>query len=189
MRTEWSDRRGFTLIEMLVSIIVLAILGSAAVVFLMRQNQTLLAQNDGTLTSQNARAGVELLVREIRNAGYDGRATGAGITRMEPDTVAWTADLNGDGDFADVGAGWAETVQYGFVEDTGELWRDAGGTSALVLTGLDSLRFDYLDADGNVAGGPATVEQVRIRIWFPTADGVLGGEIMTQVALRNNIYE
>jgi len=184
-----SDTRGFTLIEMLISIIVLAILGSAAVVFLMRQNQTLLAQNDGTLTSQNARAGVELLVREVRNAGYDGRGTGAGLSRMDPDTVAWTADLNGDGDFADVGAGWAENVRYAFVEDTGELWREAGGTSALVLTGLDSLRFDYLDGDGNVAVGSASVEQVRIRIWYPTPDGVLPGEIETQVALRNNIYD
>lgn len=180
---------GFTLIEMLISFVVLGIMGAAAVTFLISQNQTLLRQSDGTLSSQNARAGIELLVSEVRNAAYDGRGTGSGLTQMDPDTVAWTADLNGDGDFADVGSGWAEDVRYSFVEDKGQLWREVGGNAALVLTGLDSLRFDYFDGDDGVATTVDDVEQIRIRIWYPTPDGVLPGEIETQVALRNNIYE
>lgn len=179
---------GFTLIEMLFSIVVMGIFGAAAVGLLRVQHQTVVRQNDGVLATQNVRAGTELLMSELRNAGYDAREAGAAITRMDVDTVAWTADLNGDGDVDDVGAGWAESVRYAYVESDGELWREVDATSALVLLGLDSLRFEYLDGDESPTTDPDAVEQIRVRIWYPTPDGALPGEVVTQVALRNNIY-
>ena len=183
-------RRGFTLIEMLVAMVIVGIMGIALVGFLRAQHQTVVRQNSGVLATQNARAAVDMLARELRNAGYSPRGTvsGAQLTTIDADSVGWTADMNADGDTLDSSVGsWDERVAY-YKQGT-SLMRAVGGAAGDPVTdNVDSLRFTYLDADGNATADPAVVEQVRIRLYYATPDGVQSGVIASQVALRNNIY-
>lgn len=187
--------KGLTLVEMIVTMLIVSIMGLALVGFLRSQNQTVTRQNDGVMTTQNARAAVDMLARELRNASYDPRASGlAALTGMEVDSVAWTADLDEDQAVtsSDPIADTYEEVAYWHDADANTLVRWAmpsqGGTATPVSDGVDSLRLTYLDRAGAVAADSSLVELVRVRLWYSTPDGVQSGALDTQVALRNNIY-
>lgn len=184
------DRRGFTLVEMLIAMVIVGIMGIALTAFLRAQHQTMVRQNSGVLATQNARAAMDMLARELRNAGYSprGALSGARLQAMDADSVSWTADMNADGDTLDASTGlWDERVAY-FAQGS-NLMRAAGGAAAVAVTdAVDSLRILYYDGDGAVTADPAVVEQVWVRLFYSTPDGVQAGVIESQVALRNNIY-
>jgi prepilin-type N-terminal cleavage/methylation domain-containing protein len=184
------SRRGFTLIEMLVAMVIVGIMGVALVGFLKTQHQTVVRQNTGVLATQNARAAVDMLARELRNAGYSPRGTvsGAGLRTMDSDSVNWTADMNADGDTLDSSVGsWDERVTY-FQQGTSLMRAAAGGAANPVTDGVDSLRLRYFNGDGGAPADLTDVEQIRIQLFYTTPDGVQSGVIISQVALRNNIY-
>ncbi|HJU86095.1 MAG TPA: type II secretion system protein, partial [Gemmatimonadota bacterium] len=109
------DRRGFTLVEMVIAMVIVGIMGIALVGFLRTQHQTMVRQNSGVLATQNARAAMDMLARELRNAGYSprGALSGAQLWAADADSVAWTADMNADGDTLDSNTGlWDERVVY-----------------------------------------------------------------------------
>lgn len=181
--------RGVTLLEMLIAMVILGIMGIALVGFLRTQHQTVLRQSDGVLVTQNARAAVDMLAREMRNAGYNprGSVSGGALKTIDPDSVSWTADLDLDGDTLSSGTSWDERVAY-WVQGSRLMRGAGGGTGTPLATDVDSLRFTYLDGDGTATADPALVEQVGIRLYYSTPDGVQAGVIESQVALRNNIY-
>ncbi|HEY7473089.1 MAG TPA: prepilin-type N-terminal cleavage/methylation domain-containing protein [Gemmatimonadota bacterium] len=184
------DRRGFTLIEMLVAMVIVGIMGIALVGFLRAQHQTVVRQNTGVLATQNARAAVDMLARELRNAGYSPRGTvsGAHLTTIDGDSVGWTSDMNADGDTLDSSTGkWDERVAY-YVQGSSLMRAASGGTGAPVTDNVDSLRFAFFDGAGAATADPAVVEQIRIRLYYSTPEGVQNGLIESQVAVRNNIY-
>ena len=187
--------KGLTLVELMVTLVIVAVMGLAMVGFLRSQHQTVTRQNDGVLATQNARAAVDMLARELRNAGYDPRGGGgAALTAMEIDSVAWTADLDEDFDVddADPVADTYEEVAYWHDPGTNTLVRRAmpslGGVAEPVSDGVDSLRLTYLDRTGAATADSSLVELILIRLWYSTADGVQTGAIESQIALRNNIY-
>jgi type IV pilus assembly protein PilW len=177
---------GFTLVEMLVAIVVAGILGAAVVQLFVLQNQAYIRQNSGVLASQNARAGFDMLVREMRNAGYDPRGlSGAKITNWSPDSLAWTADLNADGDTLDSG----EAVLYYYQSGNKTLRRREGGSEGPVADGITSLVFEYFqDYSGAAATTEDEIGQIRVDMEFSTPRGVMDGQIATEVAIRNHIY-
>lgn len=182
--------RGFTLIEMLIAMVILGIMGIALTGFLMAQHQTVVRQNSGVLATQNARAAVDMLVRELRNAGANPRLTpdGGALRTINADSVSWTADMNADGDTLDSSTGlWDERVAY-YEEGTTMMRAPGGGAGVAVTDDVDSLRFTYLDGSGATTADLALVEQIRIRLFYATPDGVQTGVIESQVAVRNNIY-
>lgn len=187
---------GLTLVEVMVTLVVVSVMGLAMVGFLRSQHQTVARQNDGVLATQNARAAVDMLARELRNAGYDPRGSGdAALTAMEADSVAWTADLDEDEGVTsfDPVADTYEEVAYWHDVGSKTLVRWAmpslGGAEVPVSDGVDSLRLTYLDRTGAATADSSLVELVRIRLWYSTLDGVQAGAIESQIALRNNIYE
>ena len=128
-------RRGFTLVEMLIAMVIAGIMGMALVAFLRVQHQTMVRQNSGVLATQNARAAMDMLARELRNAGYSprGALSAARVQVMEVDSVSWTADMNADGDTLDASAGlWDERVAY-YAAGT-NLMRASGGAAGVAVT-------------------------------------------------------
>ena len=181
--------RGVTLIEMLIAMVILGIMGIALVGFLRAQHQTVLRQNDGVLATQNARAAIDMLARELRNAGFNprGSTSGGALNTIDADSISWTADLDLDGDTLSSSTSWDERVAY--YQQARRVERASGGGGGTPVTDdVDSLRFTYFDGDGATTADPALVEQIRIRLYYSTPDGVQSGVIESQVALRNNIY-
>lgn len=182
--------RGFTLVEMLIAMVIVGFMGIALVGFLRTQHQTIVRQNSGVLATQNARAAVDMLARELRNAGYSPRGplSAAALRTIKADSVSWTADMNADGDTLDSSTGvWDERVAY-FQDGSAMMRASGGGGGTAVTDNVDSLSLRYLDGLGATTADPAVVEQVQIRLYYSTPGGVQSGVIESQVAVRNNIY-
>jgi prepilin-type N-terminal cleavage/methylation domain-containing protein len=161
--------RGFTLIEILVAMAVgLIVLGGVLSIFI-SQNRTSAAQEEVAYAQQSVRAALDIMMRDIMNAGVnppaDGSwqaietATGTKIQvkadYSDPDGDGWP---EGNGDTADTN----EDVTYEVV--SGQLKRN--GT--VMVDYVDSLAFGYVlaDEDGTVLPPPSTptaaqVSQIR----------------------------
>ena len=82
---------------------------------------------------------------------------------------------------------WDERVAY-YQHNRRMVRASGGGAGTAVTDDVDSLRFSYFDGEGASTADPAIVEQIRIRLYYSTPNGVQSGVIESQVALRNNIY-
>ena len=180
------DQAGFTLTELLIGMVIVAVMGIGMVSLFRVQHQTYVSQNEGVMSTQNVRAGMDMMAREIRNAGYDPYGgAGAGVSQWTSTRFAFTADLNGDGDILDD----AESVTYFYDAADSLLVRSTSGVDATVANGIVGMTLSYFqDASGTAATSSSNIQQILIRMTYATPDGVMPGSLETQVALRNNIY-
>ena len=89
--------RGFTLIELLVVMALgLVVLGAVLNIFI-KQNETSQAQQEIAYAQQNVRAAMDLMMREIRNAGYDPTGNAfAGGQQVIPVATGTTLEVRSD---------------------------------------------------------------------------------------------
>ncbi len=183
------NAHGYTLVEMLVAMVVLGIIGVAIVNIFRAQHHAQANQNTGVERTMNARAAVDMMAREIQNAGYDPYGTAkAGFDKVGSADVKWTADLNGDGDTDDFGNGADEEVRYFHDADAQTIVREVNGTQTVVADNITNLSFVYLDGSLSPTGSKNKVQQVNISVAYPTPAGVMDGVLETQVAIRNGIW-
>lgn len=97
-----SKEHGFTLIEILIAMAITGIVSAAIFTAFQSQQKSYVAQEDVVVMQQNLRAGMDMMVREIRMAGYDPtRDADAGIVSAIANSIAFTIDETGDGDIDD----------------------------------------------------------------------------------------
>lgn len=118
-------RRGFTLAELLIAMVVLAILGTALARLLLSNSRFVAGQEARLDARQTSRAAMNLLLAELR------MVTVAGITTATPDTLR-------------------ARVPYAF----GMLCGTTGGTTIGALVPADSVRYAGPPADGVAVRGP-----------------------------------
>ncbi len=178
---------GFTLIELMVALVVAGVVGMGILKLFIVQHQAYLRQDAGILATQNARAGFNVMLKEMANAGYDPRGKNvAGVTRWTSDSFGWTADLNADGDVADGG----ESILYYYAADSSALMRRADGVTSPVTDGVTGLSLSYFkDAAGTVSTSASEIHQVRARMSYQTPRGVPPGRFESQVAIMNQLFK
>jgi len=182
-----SNKKGFTLVELLVAIAISGIVAGAIFTAFQSQQKSYLIQDQVTEMQQNLRAAMDFMVREIRMAGYSQGAPGFGITDICPRDKTYNVDvtITGNGafeftaDFDDNGTlSGGETISYSIYDAYGDNDNDIGrridaGSRQPVAENIEALGFAYaFDANGdgildtyNDAGGN---EQV---IWAVDSDG------------------
>lgn len=121
--------KGFTLIELMITIVISTVIMSAVYVVHISQQNTYLVQEQVAEMQQNLRAAMSLLVSDIRMAGYDplGTANAAntdiGVTTAAPGRFIFTVDSNGNGNQIIDGSGAfiatvandpREMIEFGF---------------------------------------------------------------------------
>ena len=185
---------GFSMIELLIVIAILAILFTFMYKGFERLNRYYTAENVKASTQQSTRIGIEMMVQDIRRAGLNPLGTaGAGIVAASPTSFRFTADANFDGDVADP----SEDITYGLnlngacgtcLQQTNHL-----GTETL-LGDVNTLAFTYLDDTGtaipavNLAARRADIRTVGISLTVNRPAGRYGTvsrSYTTQVRCRN----
>jgi type IV pilus assembly protein PilW len=139
------NNKGFTIVELLVAMAIsLVVMGSIYSVY-QTQQKSYIVQEQVTVMQQNLRAGMTMLTRDIRTAGYDPTVSYVvGIELANADELRFTR----------VNDAWdaTETIYYSLSNN--DLVRDAGSGAQLVAENIDALDFVYLDANGNVIADP-----------------------------------
>jgi len=142
--------QGFTLIEILVVLALgLVVLGAVLNIFI-KQNETSKAQQEITYAQQNVRAAMGLMVREIRNAGYDPQRNDfPAIETAKGDEIRIRSDTDPEGGDG-VTTGPNEDVTYA-VNASYQITRNGN----VLVDSPGGLSFGYVLADGTVFDPPA----------------------------------
>ena len=171
--------KGFTLIEVLITLVISSLLMSAVYVAFKAQEDSYLAQDQVVQVQQNLRAGLDIMVHEFRMAGYDvdrnGNKTGtAGFTAVSANDATFTFvadddgnDNNSDGTIDEIGE--LKTIRYRLFDSGGDGDNDLGrqnGSAAIqaVAENIDALEFQYLDSAGAVTATLPDIRSVQISV-------------------------
>ncbi len=199
-----SDRRpfrlgdaGFTLAELLAAMTVGVLVLLAGGFAFQVASGTLVRGSDQAEAQQNARWALERLSQEIRQAGYDPRATPptfnfTAVSAPTSTSVILQNDFNGNGLLDAPGAcdpsSTTERVSYRLVGT--ELRRStdppANACDAVVVGGVQQLTFSYFDMSGNPTTDPAQVRSVEMVVRLRPETGSQPVVTLTdRVRLRN----
>jgi prepilin-type N-terminal cleavage/methylation domain-containing protein len=182
------DRTGMTIVELLVSLAIFAMILAVVISFLNGSRRTYEDTSDRAGYQQSLRAVFSLLTREIRSAGCD--PVESGVDRFPlaaGDALQCRMDLDGDGSTLDVSPD--EDITYIFA--AGELRRTTVSGDQTILRDVQDVTFSYFDGDGNpLAALPlSAVDRRAVRfVGITIAGETPGGEPVTystRVLVRN----
>ena len=142
-----------TLVELMITMVLSSFAIAAIIMAFRSQESSSLVQETVTTMQQNNTAAMNIMMQELRMAGYD--PTESGVPSMLTATsssIRFTADLTGDGDIGDSN----EDVTYGFttaadpdgdglIANGGvtELGRNTGGGLQDMAAGIAAINFAY----------------------------------------------
>lgn len=95
---------GFTLIEMMISLAIVSIIIATVTALFIRSGRLYTTQNATAALQQDVRAAMDVMVSEMRSAGYDPtKSKDFSIKRADRTSFRFRADLNGDGKLGQTG--------------------------------------------------------------------------------------
>ena len=151
---------GFTLMELIIALAIAVITTASLFSFFIKQQSSYIAQEHVTEMQQDLRVAMEIMVREMRMAGFDStlaKSAGAGILDADTDSIPFAMDIDMDGDCGDTGenityslfADGDGTLNLGRIDATdGQIRSMAPNIEALGFAyGIDNDRDGQLDTD------------------------------------------
>lgn len=178
-----SDRHGFTLVELMVALAISGIIAAAMYSAYISQQRINQAQEQILEMQQNLRAGLDMMTRELRMAGYDPDKTGGAGFLGDPDKDEFTdsrritftlvadddeQDNDGDGDTDEDGE--LKRVQYSLYDGYGDGDQDLGrlvgtdtATRRVLIENVENIEFLYTLKDGTLTVAPSSDELNDIR--------------------------
>lgn len=146
-RTPGRSSAGFTLVELLVSLTIFAVVAGVLTSVLVSANRTHRQTTHRAEIQAASRQALSLLTAELAQAGADPRIPPVGIAAIvaaDAASVRVRADLNADGTIQTTEP--SEDVTYTYNAGAGTLLRNPGSGAAVVLQNVTDLRFTYFDA-------------------------------------------
>lgn len=149
------DNNGFTLVEVMISMLMSAIVVVAIYSSSQTQEASYRRQDQVVSTQQNVRAAMLMMAREIRKAGYDPNNTmSAGFTTATSNQITFTYD-------DDTGALASTTYLLYTVGNVQKLGRQNPTQTQPVAEYIAGLEFYYTMADDSQTLTPATLANIR----------------------------
>ena len=165
------NKDGFSILEIIISLAIgLIVLAGLATTFV-AQNKAYNVQGQVTEMVQTARAGMDIMGREIQMAGFDRLQTmqretpGTGFVGIDPVSetqIEIYADLIPDGYTDDAN----EHITYAFDADNLRITRNTntGSGPQPFIENVDDFSLEYRDENGNTTTDPAAIYQVDVTL-------------------------
>ncbi|OOP57814.1 MAG: hypothetical protein AYP45_01405 [Candidatus Brocadia carolinensis] len=166
------DERGFTLVELMIGLAISMILMGVAVSIFNVQRKSYSFQEQVTEMQQNVRAVMDMMVREVRMAGYDPTVAGfVGIGTNTATLMKILADLDGNGTTT---GGSNEEITYRYYNTNDatypcQIKRNTGGGFQPLAEDIDGCTFLYYDINGIATSTASSIRQIQITITGRTA--------------------
>ena len=167
------SQKGFTLVELMVTMAIMAVVMAGVYSAYYSQQQSYVVQEQVSEMQQNLRGAMYFMAKEIRMAGCNPTGSAdAGIVTAGSNTINFTMDTRGQ-DIDDPPNGTVtnpnENITYILYDSDGDgtndaLGRDTGTGNRLVAQNVDALDFVYLDEDGNLTASLLQIRTVQITI-------------------------
>ena len=179
--------QGFSLIELLLAMSIGLVVLISTYTLITFQSRHFSMQEQKAEMLQNARAGLDLMAREILMAGYNPNTTAGllpctgtnnatnapcvGITSAAASTLSLSSDLDGDGSLTADSSNPNENIMFDVYTSGGKpcLGRTSNGSKQPVVENISALAFDYLDANNSVTTNLALVQKIRVSLTAQTA--------------------
>jgi len=183
-----SGDEGFTLAEVVMALGIMLLVLTAIINLFTSLNRTYTTQNVAAGVQQVTRAGIDIMTRNIRMAGFNPlNLNPIGIVQASPDMIRFKLDTDGDGTIA---TNTSEDMAY-LLNGNKQLIRQLNGDSysnVSLVENVADLTFRYLDnqdLETNELSAIRTVE-VSLTVEEPAGrDRVLSRTYATRVICRN----
>lgn len=141
-----SSHCGASLMELLTSMLFLSLVSALSYSFARAALMSARVQEAKSEVQEVTALAVDVLVRDVRMAGFSGAAVPlVGLRAAGRERIEVASDLNGDGDLADSN----ELIAYSYDAPGRQLMRATGGTSPQPLVrNVSGLTFGFFDANG-----------------------------------------
>ncbi len=155
---------GFTLVELMVALALTGIVTVAIYKTFTWQQRVYTVQDSVASMQQGLRAGMDILLKDLRMAGYSPVTPGlAGITAASGNSMTFTIDRDSNG-ISNGTIDPGETISYS-VNSSGNLTRTVSGSPAVVdvvMDNVDTLDFVYYGSNWAPLGAtPADFTKIR----------------------------
>lgn len=198
-RTRWADHKGFTIIELLITMAIAGMVMGAIYSIFISSNRSYRTQDNVADAQQRVRVGIDFIAHDLRMAGLDPLSAGAGIENATSVNLRFTSDLNLNGQIDNDTSGLAadlnrERVTYNYDATSQSLRRKLyQGTPnetawQPLIDGVSALAFVYRDVNGNVTAVLDDIRMVDITMTCQARDAqgqFISRTLSTRVNLRN----
>jgi type IV pilus assembly protein PilW len=169
-----SHKGGFTLVEIMIALLISSIVMISIFAAFQSQQQSYLIQEQVAEMQQNIRAGLGMMTREIRMAGYDpAGGNGVGFITATSTSVNFShiADYDGldnDGDATTDEVDEVKIITYSLYDayadgdtDLGRLVGTVATARRPVAEDIDEIEFFYTMNNGTTTTAPGTLADIR----------------------------
>ena len=168
-KMKFKNESGFTIVELMISLFIGMVVIVAVYSAYIIQQRSYVTQDQVVEMQQNIRAGLDIMTREIRMAGYDPQESGtAGIEEAYADAIYFTADYNEDGNVSLGGDDTGEHIAF-------DLYTNSGVSVLGITRSSSSITMTESPAGSGhfeAAGHQAIAENIeRIEFFYTLNDG------------------
>ena len=160
---------GFTLTELMVAMGIGMVVLAAVTTTFMAQAKFYNAQEQINEMQQNARGALDVIMRELKMAGYKPNGgTFDGVTYSVSQLMI-QADLDGNGGISTSGSA-NEQISYAYNSTNRQITRKIGtGTVEVLADNITAFTFSYLNSSGATTTTSSSIRQVAVSITAITA--------------------
>lgn len=188
-----SDKKGFTLIELMIAIAIFGILSVAVIKVYTGFTRAYTTQEVAAGVQQSLRAAIDIMVHDIWLAGLDTNPSDSvafGITDATSNRIRFTSDRDGS---MTLDASQFEEITYAWTGIGNPLnqilYETIGGANTQPLVNnVTALTFTYFDQNNNTTAILNDIRSVGIRMTIQEAagrEGLVTRSLSTRVRCRN----